>query len=65
MLSEEAAPSAALLALSAVVLAPASEELMFRGYLLPTLTKWMGPAAAVSALVVSLPPEALIAPGLI
>jgi len=48
MLAEEDATSAALLAVGAVLLAPATEELYFRGYLLPSLTKWMSPAAAVS-----------------
>ncbi|GBF90585.1 hypothetical protein Rsub_03157 [Raphidocelis subcapitata] len=43
--SEGAATAA--LAIGAVVLAPLSEELFFRGFLLPALTKWMPTAAAV------------------
>lgn len=47
MLAEGGVPGAALLALNVVALAPASEELMFRGFVLPVLTRWMSPAAAV------------------
>jgi membrane protease YdiL (CAAX protease family) len=43
------ATGALLLAVGAVALAPLTEELFFRGYVLPALTKWMHPALAVSA----------------
>lgn len=36
------------LVLGAVVLAPLTEEFFFRGYVLPSLTKWVNPLLAVS-----------------
>lgn len=48
MLSTSDASSAAILGVGAVLLAPVTEELLFRGYVLPSLTKWMHPAAAVA-----------------
>ncbi len=43
------AAAAACVCLSAVVVAPPLEEAFFRGFLLPTLTRWLPPAAAVAA----------------
>ena len=40
---------AASLVLTTVVLAPALEETVFRGFLLPTLTRWMNPNWALGA----------------
>lgn len=36
------------LVLGAVVLAPLTEEFFFRGFVLPSLTKWVNPLLAVS-----------------
>lgn len=50
MLASSDSGSITLVAASAVLLAPLSEEIFFRGYVLPSLTKWMHPAAAVRGL---------------
>jgi uncharacterized protein len=48
-----AAPSALLVLLGAAVTAPIVEEVSFRGYLFPALTRWRGPwtAAALTAVL--------------